>query len=151
MNRLVWNLRYGDPEGGGEDEMGRPMAGPLVLPRTYTVRLSAGGKSYSQALRVVMDPRSGATAAELQKQFELSMGIWRDMGRAGEVLREGGRGAEAERVVAGVRTVNALLATGLGVVQSADRTPTNAAYEIARQGKAELEGLLAEWKKNKQH
>ena len=148
MNRLVWNLRYADPEGGGENEMGRPMAGPLVLPGTYTVRLNAGGKSYSQTLRVVMDPRSAASPAELQKQFELSMGIWRDMGRAGEVLREGGQGVEAERakILAGIKKVNAMLATGLEVVQSADRTPPAAAYEIARAGKAELDGLLAEWK-----
>ena len=72
MNRFVWDLRYAPP--GAEDpenDFGRPVNGPQVLPGTYTVRLTVGGRSYTQPLKVTLDPRSTATPAELQKQFDL--------------------------------------------------------------------------------
>ena len=59
MNRFAWDLQYKD--------------GPLVAPGTYQVRLTAGGKTYTQPLVVKMDPRSTATPAELTKQFDFSM------------------------------------------------------------------------------
>src|SRR5207248_101155 len=76
---------------GGEDDFGRPALGPQVLPGTYTVRLSSGGRTYAQPLRVVLDPRSTATPGELQKQFELSISIWRDLGRAADLTAEGAK------------------------------------------------------------
>jgi hypothetical protein len=42
--------------------------GPMVRPGTYSVRLTADGKSYTQPFVVVNDPRSGATPADLQAQ-----------------------------------------------------------------------------------
>jgi hypothetical protein len=45
---------------------------PWVLPGSYTVVLTAGGKSFTQPLTLKMDPRLKVTAAELTKQFELS-------------------------------------------------------------------------------
>ena len=62
MHRWVWDLRPTSPvrpagAGGGGGFGGRGGA-PLVLPGMYTVKLSVGGKSYTQPLLVKMDPRS---------------------------------------------------------------------------------------------
>jgi photosystem II stability/assembly factor-like uncharacterized protein len=55
MHRWVWDLRPTPPRerAGG----GRGNASPLSLPGLYTVKLTVAGKSYTQPLRVKMDPR----------------------------------------------------------------------------------------------
>ena len=74
LNLFAWDLRYQEPvkvpkavydEGDPE--------GPLVLPGKYQVRLTAGGKSSTQPMEVVMDPRVKTGAADLQKQFDLML------------------------------------------------------------------------------
>ncbi len=54
MNRAVWNLRMslGTPQ---EARLGP--SGPLVVPGTYTVRLTAGGATSEQVVAVREDPR----------------------------------------------------------------------------------------------
>jgi len=65
MHRWVWDLRptpTGDRGarggGGGGGGFGGQGGGDSVLPGVYTVKLTVGGKSYSQPLRVKMDPRA---------------------------------------------------------------------------------------------
>jgi hypothetical protein len=62
MHRWIWDLRPTPPArpaggGGGGGGFGRSGAA-FVLPGIYTVKLSAGDKSYSQPLLVKMDPRT---------------------------------------------------------------------------------------------
>jgi len=68
MHRWIWDLRPapsnqprrssgGGPGGGGGGGLGR-FGDPLVLPGNYTIKLTAGGKSYSQPLMVRPDPRA---------------------------------------------------------------------------------------------
>jgi hypothetical protein len=68
LNRVVWNLRYDTlpPASGDEESGGRTTAvpGPLVVPGEYTVRLTAGGRTYDQPLRVLEDPRVQVPAAD---------------------------------------------------------------------------------------
>ena len=73
MNRFVWDMRYPDAHGieGGTFLAGGSLRGPIALPGTYQVRLKAGSDTHTQSLRIVADPRSQATAAELQEQFDL--------------------------------------------------------------------------------
>lgn len=60
MHRWVWDLRPTLPADSGA----RAGAGsgsrsvPLVLPGTYTVKLTVNGRSYTQPLKVKMDPRA---------------------------------------------------------------------------------------------
>ena len=49
--------------------------GPIVLPGTYTLRLTVEGRSYTQTVNVLRDPRTTATAAALQAQHALQMKI----------------------------------------------------------------------------
>jgi photosystem II stability/assembly factor-like uncharacterized protein len=59
MHRWIWDLRPTPPPrpAGGGGGFGRGGAA-TVLPGTYTVRLSLGGKTYTQPLTVKMDPRT---------------------------------------------------------------------------------------------
>jgi photosystem II stability/assembly factor-like uncharacterized protein len=138
MNRFVWDLRYAPP--GAEDpenDFGRPVNGPQVLPGTYTVRLTVGGQSYTQPLKVTADPRSTATPQELQKQFDLCISIWRDTVRAIDAARA------SPALRPKLAPVIARLGTALTVAESADRTPPASAYQIAEQAARDLSALLA--------
>jgi photosystem II stability/assembly factor-like uncharacterized protein len=68
MHRFVWDLRESGPEAlGGE--------GVLVLPGVYSVKLTVGGKGYSQSLTVRNDPRVKATQGDLIRQRALALQI----------------------------------------------------------------------------
>jgi len=96
MQRFVWDLQYPNPPAEDydlpisavyEDTPYIPQ-GPLVLPGKYTVKLTANGKSYKQALSVRMDPRVTTPIADLQRQFDTSMGIYRAIYTATEMSEE---------------------------------------------------------------
>ena len=73
MNRFAWDLHYDDPvQIPGAFYSGEGPRGPLALPGDYQVRLTAGGKSQTAPLHLVIDPRFKDTEATLPKQFELS-------------------------------------------------------------------------------
>ena len=73
LHRYVWDMRYPDAHGieGGTFLAGGNLRGPVAVPGAYQVRLKAGGETLSRPLRIVEDPRSQATSAELQEQFDL--------------------------------------------------------------------------------
>lgn len=76
MNRFVWNLRYPDASRvPGAISWGGSGNGPMALPGTYQLKLTVAGKSYTAALELKADPRISATAADLQKQFDLLIKI----------------------------------------------------------------------------
>jgi photosystem II stability/assembly factor-like uncharacterized protein len=82
-NRVSWDLRYGAPpvfahtyELNANPGLTPPSPeGPLVLPGTYTLRLTVDGRAYTQTVAVKPDPRSGVTAAALASQHALQMHI----------------------------------------------------------------------------
>jgi photosystem II stability/assembly factor-like uncharacterized protein len=83
-NRINWNLRYDDPPSFSHSfpisaNPGLTPAtpeGPLVLPGTYTAKLTVDGRSYSQPITVRNDPRSPASEADLRSQHALQMTIY---------------------------------------------------------------------------
>jgi photosystem II stability/assembly factor-like uncharacterized protein len=54
----------------------------LQPPGTYTVKLSVGGREYSQPLRVIKDPHSAGTEADITAQQQLLQSVRRDLGTA---------------------------------------------------------------------
>jgi photosystem II stability/assembly factor-like uncharacterized protein len=80
MHRFVWDLRYPTPGVLGRDypisaiyrDTPREPLGPFVLPGQYQVRLTAGGKTYTQPLTVKMDPRVKASPEVLRRQLALA-------------------------------------------------------------------------------
>jgi photosystem II stability/assembly factor-like uncharacterized protein len=125
MNRFVWDLCYpAKTQAAGEDDFGHLTPGPQVLPGTYTLQLTADGKTYKQLLQVELDPRSKATAEDLSKQLELSLQIVKVLD---QVNAKGGQKELAEDLV-----------TALQVAESADRTPPASAYQILEEVRKKL-------------
>ena len=96
MQRFVWDLHYPPPV---TDRPEYPISaiyaytprhplGPFVSPGQYTVKLTVGGKSYTQPLRVVMDPRVKTPAEGLAEQFALSMRAYDGLSQAREALAQ---------------------------------------------------------------
>jgi hypothetical protein len=76
MNRFVWNLRY--PDATTFPSMilwAGSLTGPRVPPGTYTVRLTADGKTQSQTFEVKKDPRLTTTSEEYTKQVTLALQV----------------------------------------------------------------------------
>src|SRR5260370_31300655 len=84
MHRFLWDMHYA-PVPGVQPQY--PIAAvvhntapaptsPWAMPGKYTVVLTVGGKSYQQALTLVMDPRVKTSSADLAEQFKLSKQIY---------------------------------------------------------------------------
>jgi hypothetical protein len=83
MHRWVWDLRYTTPTATRYEypisavphDTPRTPQGALVLPGTYTVRLTASGKVLTAPLTVKMDPRVKAPASDLEAMFKLESSL----------------------------------------------------------------------------
>ena len=77
MNRYAWDLRYESPTKiPGAFYAGLGPVGPLALPGTYQVKLTAGSFSQTVPLELRIDPRlKNVTQADLQKEFDLATKI----------------------------------------------------------------------------
>jgi hypothetical protein len=92
MHRISWDLRYPDPPTLNYGYNGNlldyreytlnwhalpgqtyrsTVVGPMVVPGTYTAKLTVNGRSYTTPITVVADPRVPVSAAALNEQFQL--------------------------------------------------------------------------------
>ncbi len=96
MHRFVWDLHWQPVPGM---RTGYPMqavfrntapspTGPWVMPGEYTVKFTAGGQSYTQPLKVRMDPRVKTPVAGLQEQFTLSKQLYDEVRAMSEALEQ---------------------------------------------------------------
>jgi photosystem II stability/assembly factor-like uncharacterized protein len=90
MHRFVWNLTWGSSGGPSADEEAeyRNPSGPKAVPGIYQVRLTVDGKTQTQSLKVIMDPRSPATPEVLTQQLELGQRIFGETIEARRALAE---------------------------------------------------------------
>ncbi|MGP8176137.1 MAG: WD40/YVTN/BNR-like repeat-containing protein, partial [Terracidiphilus sp.] len=90
MHRFVWNLAWGSSGGPDVDEDSeyRNPSGPKVVPGIYQVRLTVDGRTQEQSLKVIMDPRSAATAEVLAQQLQLGQQIFGETIEARRALAE---------------------------------------------------------------
>lgn len=80
MHRFLWDLFYTAPAAlsfaypisAVYGDTPREPRGTVVLPGTYTVKLTVDGKSYTQPITIKMDPRVKTPAAGLAQMFTLS-------------------------------------------------------------------------------
>ena len=115
-HRFLWDMQYSQVPGmstGPDADQAVPYntpsvsTAPWVLPGNYTVRLIAGGKTMSEPLKIVMDPRVKTPATDLEQQFKVSKAIYDDLLRATSaiheitVLREQLKAREKQAPVAG--------------------------------------------------
>lgn len=70
-NRFIWNMRYSDALSfKGLIMWAASTRGPLAVPGTYTVTISNGKMDETQEFEILGDPRSPATQADYQLQFD---------------------------------------------------------------------------------
>jgi hypothetical protein len=86
VNRYVWNLRHGAPTRltferptGVEEEENpfRSVSGPRAIPGTYTVALTAAGRSETKTVTVEPDPILGGDPARFAAQLRAGL-EWRN-------------------------------------------------------------------------
>jgi photosystem II stability/assembly factor-like uncharacterized protein len=147
---------------------------PVVPPGTYSVRLTANGKTLSQPLTVKLDPRVKTTDAALARQYALSKQVYdallrietslADVKALRARLKTAGAAALEKRVAelegggdtvpaapgAGksesYSSVSASLHTLFGLLQSADAAPTPAAEAAVGARLKALEEVERAWR-----
>jgi photosystem II stability/assembly factor-like uncharacterized protein len=90
MHRFVWDLRWSSSGTGEEFEdegFGAPR-GPRIVPGEYRVKLTVDDATLDAPLKVQMDPRSKATAAELVQQQNLGLEVFAKVRRSRQALAE---------------------------------------------------------------
>jgi len=99
FNRYVWDMRYTNAKDfEGMILWWASMNGPKAIPGDYQVKLTVNGKEQVQDFTILADPRSSATLADLQKQFDFLLSI-RD------------KVTEAHETIIDIRTARAQLNT----------------------------------------
>ena len=177
MHRFVWDLhgpppaalRHDYPIAAVWQNTPREPRGPWVLPGRYVVRLTVGGRAYTQALTVRMDPRVPISAAALARQRavanSLVEGLERDSAALERVrgIRKDIAGARTRKSVpvttldsldraagelesgpGGVPRLNGQLADLYGLVEGVDAAPTQQAEAQARGLRRRLAALEGE-------
>jgi hypothetical protein len=83
-HRMIWNLHEQPlnvpasfPISAVYGNTAPSATSPWVMPGTYTVRLIASGKIYTQQLTVKMDPRVKTALPALQQQYDLALQAYR--------------------------------------------------------------------------
>ncbi len=166
-HRFVWDLRWPPPPTlrssysiaavPGRPTPVRPQ-GAFVLPGSYEVRLTAGGRTISQPLEVAMDPRVETGPAELaallafQRQVAALLG--RAVGLAEQVEEASGLPAAAdgmpdedfEEVGQTARSVASVLTSLTGDLESVDLPPTEPQRELLANETERLEAAEVRWR-----
>jgi photosystem II stability/assembly factor-like uncharacterized protein len=90
INRFDWNLRYpgayafpGMILWGGNAKMG-----PVAVPGSYHVRLTANSITQERDLTIEKDPRLDVSTEDLQKQFDLALKLRDQLSQADTIVSE---------------------------------------------------------------
>jgi photosystem II stability/assembly factor-like uncharacterized protein len=87
LNRVVWSMREKAPRVPPAAQLAEAGAqGPLVLPGTYTVRLTKGGQVYESKIEVELDRRATYTLADRKAQYDAAMRVVRLFGAESTLL-----------------------------------------------------------------
>jgi photosystem II stability/assembly factor-like uncharacterized protein len=164
LHRFVWDLHYPRP---AVLRFSYPISavyrntpvmpvGPWVLPGRYTLKLTVDGATFTQPLTVKMDPRVETPAAELERQFKLSMTLYEllqeDFAALGEVrafradpahAATDSDAASLERTLTGL---NGQLGSLYRTVERADVAPTSQVVEAIGELQRALNEALARWR-----
>ncbi len=80
LNRAGWGMHVKPPAvAPAASALFEAAEGPRVLPGTYTVKLTKGDHTYTEELKVVMDPRAKYPVEERKAQFDLSMKVYKEL------------------------------------------------------------------------
>jgi hypothetical protein len=177
MHRFTWDVHYQPLPGGTGGRGGLPIAAvphdtvmapatPWAAPGTYTVKLTVGGKSYTQPITVKADPRVETPALAMREVYSLSQALYWDAvevqaavtalaarrqqagqpgagGAAGQAEADFEKKAEALRLAA----IGASLVSAMNMLQAADVPPTAVQVEAIGKARQAAAQALAGWKK----
>jgi photosystem II stability/assembly factor-like uncharacterized protein len=88
LNSFAWNLRY--PDASRFDGMilwAANVTGPIAPPGSYAARLTVDGQPQTQQLRILKDPRTRATPADVQAQFQTLLAIRDRVSEANDAVK----------------------------------------------------------------
>ena len=86
-NRFAWNLRTSEAKRfPGMILWSGGTMGPRVPPGIYTARLTVGDQSLSQPFEIRQDPRSSASPADLQAQYDFLAGAHEKLSQINEQI-----------------------------------------------------------------
>ncbi len=87
MNKFVWDLHYEDAKRfPGMILWAGSTRGPIIIPGTYTVKLTVDGKSYTQTFEAKKDPRINTTPEDFMSQLEIELQIRDKLTRTHEAI-----------------------------------------------------------------
>jgi hypothetical protein len=87
MNRFAWDMRtQAARDFPGLIMWAGRVAGPIVVPGRYQVRVTADRQTQTVPLEITADPRSRATAADLQAQYLLARRVNTRVNEANEAV-----------------------------------------------------------------
>jgi hypothetical protein len=138
MHRFVWDLRYPAPAAIEHEypisaiagDTPREPLGVLALPGVYTVKLTAGGRTFAQPLTLKMDPRVKTSPLGLTRQFALATTLATMMNQSYAALesarrrRDPAAANQASSLERDLTAFSSDLVTAYNVVEGADAAPT---------------------------
>ncbi len=81
LNRATWSMRLKPPVvPPAASALFAATQGPRVLPGTYTIKMTKGDQTYTEPLKVVLDPRAKFTVEDRKAQFGLVMKLDKQLG-----------------------------------------------------------------------
>jgi hypothetical protein len=87
LNTFNWNMRYkGATTFPGMILWWATTGGPMAVPGEYTVSLSVNGVEQSQVFNLKKDPRSSATQADLEEQFNFLIDVRDKLSEANQAV-----------------------------------------------------------------
>jgi photosystem II stability/assembly factor-like uncharacterized protein len=88
LNQFVWNMRYPDAVTfPGMIMWAGSTAGPVAPAGTYTVRMTVGTEVQTARVNLLNDPRTTATTADLQAQFDFLIQVRDKTSEANNAVR----------------------------------------------------------------
>ena len=116
LHRAVWDLRWKGASRleNAKVDLGDPTMGPLALPGTYRLRLTAGGQTEDGTLTVLADPRSRVPAADLKAQLDFALQLRGELDRVVADIGEL-RDIQAQTGDLAQRLAGSARASGVGV------------------------------------
>jgi photosystem II stability/assembly factor-like uncharacterized protein len=90
LQRAVWDLRLegATPIRPAKIDSGDPKEGPMVLPGTYTARLTAGDQVCTTPVEVRLDPRVTVSRADLEEQMAFALALRDDLTRLSGIVHD---------------------------------------------------------------
>jgi photosystem II stability/assembly factor-like uncharacterized protein len=125
FHRFVWDVHYAPPAGTSSQPGTYPISatpgdtpreprGPWAAPGRYTVRLTVGGKSYTQSLTIKMDPRVKTPPAALAQAHAMSVRLYDAIARDSAIMEQ------AQTLRAKLRDARTRAANDAAITQAID-------------------------------